>query len=1027
MNNKKTIVIAEDSITQAVRLKLILQENNYNVLVGNDGLEALKLCEQQKPHLIISDIVMPEMNGFEFCNKIKSNPLLCDIPVVLLTTLSESESILRAIEAGANYYITKPYESEYIISRITSILDSPVESTVENYNLAYQARGGKLNVFTSSKPQIIQLLLSTYENAIEQNRILKTTQDKLEELNSQLNQKVEERTASLLREIQTRKAAEVQIRQSELKFRSIIESANDAVVIGDAQGNIILWNKGAEQIFGYTSDEIINQPIMRLMSGEHQDHNSPVYSRFVDFQESAMKGSHIEIDALRKDGSIFPISMSLSYWETENAVFLSAIIKDITQRKTTEKQQLLVTKILSLLNNHSQWQKLIDDILNELKLFTGFESVGIQIYERDDFAGNTQTKHFLQFSELLKSVAANNSGNVHSTTFISAKGSFYSNNIRDYFSTSDAVQTYIITTCGNNEFNSLALIPLESGKETIGLLKFSDKQIGQFTPEMIQYFEEIGSTISIAFKRMQAENMLKTSEENFRSIYDNSTLGLYRATPRDQIIMTSPAFIAMLGYSSAETLFSKEKQAPGKHFNKQSRETFRRTIENYGVIFGFESEWTKADGSAFIARESAKAIKDAKGNSLYYEGTVEDVTKMKIAEMQLIVAKDKAEEMNRLKSSFLANMSHELRTPMIGILGFSEILLDQATDPEILFNAEIINKSGRRLMDTLNLILDLATIEASKLGYKPNKIDIVSVVTELAESYTGAAEVKSLYLNVETSIPSLDLFIDNRLLQHIISNLINNAIKFTSTGGIRISIGTENINLKNMVVIKVSDTGIGIAEENQKFIWDEFRQVSEGLSRTYEGTGLGLTIAKNFVTKLNGDIFITSEIGKGSTFTIQIPIINQIAETTELQLDNKSGDLQQPIITPANKISKLLYVEDDPVSARLVTIILKQICNIVTVASGVEAVKRANQEKFDIILMDINLGPTSPDGIQTTQLIRENPDYEHTPIVAITAFDSVGDRENYLASGFAGFISKPFTKKIITALISSLLVKMEQK
>ncbi len=188
MNNEKTktIVIVEDSLTQAVKLRIILKEDNYKVITANNGVKALAVCRETIPDLIISDIIMPEMDGFGLCKAIKEYPELKDIPVLLLTTLSDSENILRALEAGADYYLTKPYSQEYILTRIAAIFKTERIDDSNKEQLAYSTNDGRLNIFTAGKKQIIRLLMSTYENAIEQNRILRIAQQEMETLNSQL-------------------------------------------------------------------------------------------------------------------------------------------------------------------------------------------------------------------------------------------------------------------------------------------------------------------------------------------------------------------------------------------------------------------------------------------------------------------------------------------------------------------------------------------------------------------------------------------------------------------------------------------------------------------------------------------------------------------------------------------------------------------------------------------------------------------------------------------------------------------------
>jgi len=383
------------------------------------------------------------------------------------------------------------------------------------------------------------------------------------------------------------------------------------------------------------------------------------------------------------------------------------------------------------------------------------------------------------------------------------------------------------------------------------------------------------STVMDITDIIYAEAALTKSEKQFRSLYENATLGIYRTSREGKILMANPALLSMLGYSSEEELLNDTSHTSKTYINKKDQERFTEIMDEEGIVYSFDSEWRKANGTTFWVRESARGIKDHNDEIIYYEGTVEDVTEMKKAVSALIDSKEKAVEMNRLKSNYLANMSHELRTPMIGILGYAEILEEESQENFIKDAASLIKKSGLRLMDTLNLILDLSRIEAGKLEINLNKVDIVKTTREITRLYEEAANKKSIYLTMQTKCESLEVNIDEKMFYGIMDNLINNALKFTFNGGILIKIYKETSGSENWAVINVGDTGIGISEENLPLIWEEFRQVSEGHSRNFEGTGLGLTITKKFIEELKGTITASSKPDVGSNFIVRFPITNE--------------------------------------------------------------------------------------------------------------------------------------------------------
>jgi signal transduction histidine kinase len=427
---------------------------------------------------------------------------------------------------------------------------------------------------------------------------------------------------------------------------------------------------------------------------------------------------------------------------------------------------------------------------------------------------------------------------------------------------------------------------------------------------------------------------------------------------------------------------------------------------------------------------SLDAMLKDKEFSIYIKGIPEsnfghiylyDVTERKRAIEALIAAKEKAEEMDRLKTNFLANMSHELRTPLIGILGFSEMLTENLEGtPEEEF-AKVIYSSGTRLHETLNKILDLTQIESQKLTVNKSEVEVVKKVTDEVKLFEKAAEQKGLTLKIECVSEYIVAELDETLLRQIVNNLLSNAVKYTNRGHITVTIKSTQMPETGMIEISVADTGIGISKQNQMYIWEAFRQESEGLGRAFEGTGLGLTIAKKFIEKLDGEILLESEEGKGSTFMVRIPCRvvsvnskNTIIAPSIAKIESLSSDAKP------NELFHILYVDDDRFASNLVKIYLKNLCVIDTEFDGESALESIKKRHYDAILMDINLG-VGKSGLETTELIRSMDGYRTTPIVAITAYAMVGDKEKFLSQGFSHYISKPFDKNQIYSIIKEIL------
>ena len=394
------------------------------------------------------------------------------------------------------------------------------------------------------------------------------------------------------------------------------------------------------------------------------------------------------------------------------------------------------------------------------------------------------------------------------------------------------------------------------------------------------------------------------------------------------------------------------------------------------------------------------------------------VIEKELAKKEIIVAKETAEEMSKIKSNFLANMSHELRTPLIAILGYTEILKSEIENIEWNGMVSTIMQSGRRLLETLNLILDLSKVEADKVLINYGEINIVEEVSDIVTMLNPVAQKKSLYLKSKFEREIILSKLDKRLFHSIITNLVNNAIKYTNTGGVTVDLSIIKSSGTNYAMIRVTDTGIGIAKEDQEVIFDEFRQVSEGYNRHFEGSGLGLTIAKKFAEKMGGSISLESEIGVGSTFTVVFPCEETIIPV-EPELRFAVEDM---LPNPVGKRKKVLVVDDDLATRRIVELFLRGEIEIDSASNSSEASDKINKDTYSLVLMDISLGK-GISGIELMKNLRNIPCYKNVPVIAVTAHAMVGDKEKFLDYGFDDYLSKPFGKKDLISKVHNWVNK----
>ncbi len=363
---------------------------------------------------------------------------------------------------------------------------------------------------------------------------------------------------------------------------------------------------------------------------------------------------------------------------------------------------------------------------------------------------------------------------------------------------------------------------------------------------------------------------LKESESRFKELAALLPQTIFEIDAELTLTYVNKAGLDLFKYDERD-LINKIKfhQLFDKNDKKSIKANFKKVMEGK-YIDGLPYNALRKDGSTFPCVVYINLIlKDEKPIGI--RGILIDNTERDKILNELVAAKENAEEMNKLKSNFLANMSHELRTPLIGILGFSDLLKNEIKNTEHNEMISTINESGKRLHETLNLILDLSRIEANKIQIKNNSFDVITVINETINLYRDTARKKGLYIKLETRLNDFKVELDERLFQSIIKNILSNAVKYTFKGGVTVNIENKNINEAYWIILNVKDTGIGIDKEKQDFIFDDFRQASEGYSRNYEGSGLGLTITKKFLEKLGGSIKLNSTPGKGSIFTLSIP------------------------------------------------------------------------------------------------------------------------------------------------------------
>ena len=373
-------------------------------------------------------------------------------------------------------------------------------------------------------------------------------------------------------------------------------------------------------------------------------------------------------------------------------------------------------------------------------------------------------------------------------------------------------------------------------------------------------------------------------------------------------------------------------------------------------------------------------------------------------------SQQEAEAANMAKSSFLANMSHEIRTPINAILGMNEMILREEKDPAIRGYAGNIQASGNSLLSIVSDVLDISKIESGKLEIIPVDYEVNSLISDCCNMAAGRAKAKELELLVECAdnVP-MKLCGDETHIRQIIMNLLTNAVKYTEKGTVKLIVSGRFTDGGFVLKVDVSDTGIGIAEENLPQLFTQFQRFDLQRNRNIEGTGLGLSIVKRLCDLMSGTITARSVLGSGSTFTVELP--QKVVDSTPcggVNLNYSAGAEHEYHHSFEAPEAKILAVDDLPVNLLVIANLLKETrIKIDTDGSGRECLDKCSQQKYDLILMD-HMMPEM-DGVQTFEKLhgdKSSPNFE-TPVIMLTANALAGMREQYMDVGFADYVSKP--------------------
>jgi PAS domain S-box-containing protein len=558
----------------------------------------------------------------------------------------------------------------------------------------------------------------------------------------------------------------------------------------------------------------------------------------------------------------------------------------------------------------------------------------------------------------------------------------------------------------------------------VGLLYRNHPEAVNVNLELFQWIVLAAVLLWFTFMGGYISNMrsrLRRNETFYRSLWETAHDAILITGSGGHIEYANPAAHAVFERPADQFAGVPITQLLANESQPAQAAEFRRYLEGGAATHDWttaELLFTAGNGTSFPAEVSVDEMTvDGRRACLLF---VRNITARKQTEQALIAARIAAETANSAKSQFLANMTHEIRTPMNGIMGMAEILQREPLDTNARGHVEKIQRSAHALLGVINDVLDFSRIETGTLDMERVVFDLPQAIRDVCDLYEESARAKNIALQRDVSrlLPPF-VFGDPSRLRQMLSNLLANAVKFTDSGQIKLLAAPEGTD---QVRFEVHDTGIGIPADKQKMIFDAFAQGDGSGTRRFGGAGLGLTITRQIVLLMGGQIGVDSQPGKGSRFWFTIPLPSSAQRTQRAMTDTPNTTTAKERFTG----KRLLLVEDDETNAEIATVLLEMLgLEIVRAVNGALAVTAIRENAFDMVFMDCQM-PVM-DGLEATRQIRafeqahgqgEGTCSRHTPIVALTAHSFAGYREECLASGMDDYMTKPVSTENFREVLS---------
>ncbi len=786
-----------------------------------------------------------------------------------------------------------------------------------------------------------------------------------------------------------------------------INAILNAIEIGvygvDSTGRCTFINKAALDVLGYSQEEVLGSNMHELIH-----HTYPDGTRYPEsacpLLQTLETGRPVQLDnelIWRKDGSFFTADYSAFPVLDEDAVTGSVItFQDTAHRGQARKRLAVQVSVSRILAGSSDLDVAMTQVLSAIGAALGWH-VAV-FWEVDPKNGVLRSAASWPGAE---ASGAEFLAETQDITFVRGAGlpgrvwqAETAAHIANVASDPDFSRGEAAAKAG---LRSAFAFPLRTGTQTVGVMEFFSRRWQHFDDDFLESVATLGQQIGQYLRRKRAEEDLRESEALKAAILETSLDCVISITADSRIVEWNAAAERTFGYTRDEVLgkLMPELIIPEEHRTRHYEGVARFLETGHGRLLGkrIEIEAVRRDGRRFPVE---LAITSASMRAApHFTAYVRDITARKGYERDLAAAKEEAEEANRAKSQFIANMSHELRTPLTAVIGYGEMLEEEAQDRGLdmmLDDLRKVNANARHLLSLINDVLDISKIEAGKTEIHVETFDVCALVRELQSAVEALVEKNRNSLTIDCADDIGHMTSDPVKVRQCIINLLSNAAKFTHDGSVRLEVSRD----RDTLVFRVTDTGVGMTPEQLAKLFQRFSQADASTTRRFGGTGLGLSITKAFASMLGGDISVNSEIGRGTTFTLELPADSAASAAAGHDPTGVTQGEDSPLPCDANVV---LVIDDDPHARALLTrFLLREGFVVRTAADGESGLSLARALHPRAILLDVMM--PHMDGWAVLSALKADPELADIPVVMETI---VQERGLAFSLGAADYVTKP--------------------